>query len=417
VLLAGSLGVIMTFSYLGGFLDPIRHLEGLEVGIVDEDVAVDVAGVHVDGGAQVVRGVRANGRREVRFVTYPSRRAVLDAIHSDDIIGALVIPKDFSKEIGAIGVAGGKADRARIEMISNEGSGLFKAQVFDLVVQEVDAQVNEGANRRLVDVLSDLEVQLDPAGAVNIGRPVRLDVTDEVSVQGKTGRGLAPFYTAVMVTLSGFLATSVASMIVDVLRGRHHLELLGDEMEVEVEETNDRPLEAWVTKAILSVCGATLAGLGVTVVGVSILGMPTASFAESFAIAALGASAIALVTLVFLTLFGVGGELLGVLFTTIFGVPSALGVYPIEALPGFFKFVSSWHPMHYLTDAFRSLTFYDGRADAGLGKALVVLAIWWVAALAVGWLSAFFIDRRGGAKLGDKLRPSVATPAKVASTT
>ena len=34
VLLAGLLGVIMTFSYLGGFLDPVRHLEGLDVAVV-----------------------------------------------------------------------------------------------------------------------------------------------------------------------------------------------------------------------------------------------------------------------------------------------------------------------------------------------------------------------------------------------
>jgi uncharacterized phage infection (PIP) family protein YhgE len=268
----------------------------------------------------------------------------------------------------------------------------------------VDQEVNESANRQIVDVLAGLHVKLDPSGAAHIGRPVRIVTIDEVSVTGKTGRGLAPFYTGVMVTLSGFLATSVASLMVDVLRGSHRLELLGDELEVEVEVRNDRPLEAWATKAILAVAGAVVAGLGVTVVGVEVLGMPTASFWQSFAVAALGASAIALVTLVFLTLFGIGGELLGVLFTTIFGVPSALGVYPAEALPGFFRFVASWHPMHYLTDAFRSLTFYDGRGAAGLSTALAVLIAWWVGAALLGLVSAVLIDRRGGIKLGGGLR-------------
>jgi YhgE/Pip-like protein len=404
VLLAGALGVIMTFSYLGGFLDPIHHLRGLRVGIVNEDSPVDVAGIHVDAGRRVVHGVQTAGRREVTFIVYPSRAAALQAIHDDHLIGAVDVRPGFSQAIANVGTSGGADPQARLHMISNDGAGLFQAQVFAKVLAEVDQQVNETANRQIVDVLSGFKIKVDPAGAAHIARPVRIVTVDEVSVTGKTGRGLAPFYTALMVTLSGFLACSVASLVVDVLRGSNHLEVFGDELEVEVEVRNDRPLEAWATKAILAMCGAVLAALGVTVVGVQVLGMHTSSFWGFFGVAALGASAIALITLVFLTLFGIGGELLGVLFTTIFGVPSALGVYPAEALPPFFRFVSTWHPMHYLTDAFRALIFYDGRADAGLSRAVGVLVAWWVAALVVGFGSALLIDRRGGAKLGDGLR-------------
>ena len=84
------------------------------------------------------------------------------------------------------------------------------------------------------------------------------------------------------------------------------------------------------------------------------------------------------------------------------GVPAALGVYPVEALPPFFRFLSSWHPMHYLTDGMRSLAFYDGRAAAGLGTAVRVLALWWVLALLVGMATAWAIGRRG-APIGGKI--------------
>ena len=71
------------------------------------------------------------------------------------------------------------------------------------------------------------------------------------------------------------------------------------------------------------------------------------------------------------------------LFTTIFAVPSALGVYPAETVPGVFRFIAAWHPMRYLTDAMRSIAFFDA-TGAGLGKAVVVIAVWLVGALVVG---------------------------------
>lgn len=393
VLLAGLLGTIMTFSYLGGFLDPVRHLSGLKVGIVDEDEPVDVAGNRIDGGAQVVQGLLDSDRREVEWVRYPTRAAALEAIRNDQIIGAVNIRPGFSKALGEIGVQGGKADPARIEMLSNDGAGLFQSQVFGRVTNELEREVNASANQQLVAVLADVGVKIDPAGAARVGRPVELSTVDVVSVTGRTARGLAPFYTAVMATLTGFLAASVTSLMVDVLRGTEHLELLGKE--IQFETLDERPVSTWIAKAVLAVCGACLGGLCVAFVSTVVLDMPSVGFWPTAGLAALGAVAIALVTLIFLTLFGIGGELLGVLFTTIFGVPAALGVYPVEALPPFFRFLSGWHPMHYLTDGMRSLIFYDGRAAAGMERAVVVLGMWVVGAALVGYLSARLIERRG----------------------
>ena len=394
VLLAGLLGTIMTFSYLGGFLDPVRHLAGLKVGIVDEDAPVEIAGNRIDGGGQVVQGLLDSDRREVEWVRYPTRAAAMEAIRNDEIIGAVAIRPGFSQALGDIGVAGGKADPARIDMLSNDGSGLFQSQVFGRVTNELEQEVNASANEQLVSVLADVGVKIDPAGAARVGRPVELRTIDVISVQGRTARGLAPFYTAVMATLTGFLAASVTSLMVDVLRGTEHLELLGKQMHFDTLE--ERPVSTWIAKAVLASCGAVLGGFCVAFVGVVVLDMPTVGFWPTAGLAALGAVAFALVTLIFLTLFGIGGELLGVLFTTIFGVPAALGVYPIEALPPFFRVLSGWHPMHYLTDGMRAMIFYDGRAAAGMERAIQVLALWIIGAALVGYLSARLIERRGG---------------------
>lgn len=401
VLLAGVLATLMTFSYLGGFLDPAHNLRGLKVGVVDADRPVDVAGQHVAAGRQLVDQLRASRRKEIVFVSFSSRADALAAIHDDHVIGAVAAGPEFSSELARVGTSAGSSRPAQLDILTNDGAGLFQAQVFAQVTSEIERDVNAQANRALVSVLSGAGIEVEPARAVTLGHPVKIRTVAVVSVQGKTGRGLAPFYAAVMATLTGFLAAAVTSLMVDVMRGTEHLELLGKD--VTVSTGAEGPLATWVTKAILAVSGASLGGFCVAVVAVEVLGMQTSSFLATAGVAVLGASAIALVTLIFLTMFGIGGELLGVLFTTIFGVPSALGVYPVEALPPFFRFTSQWHPMHYLTDAMRSLTFYGGRTSSGLGFALVVLAIWLAGAGVVGFVVALLIQRRVVKPVGQSL--------------
>lgn len=90
---------------------------------------------------------------------------------------------------------------------------------------------------------------------------------------------------------------------------------------------------------------------------------------------------------------GIAGELLGVLSTTIMGVPAALGIYPSQAIPAVFRFIATWHPMRYLSDGMRSIAFYDA-SGAGLGRGVTVVAVWLVGAVVVGGVSAWLLDRR-----------------------
>jgi uncharacterized phage infection (PIP) family protein YhgE len=111
-------------------------------------------------------------------------------------------------------------------------------------------------------------------------------------------------------------------------------------------------------------------------------------------VVALGVLAAGWLTLLCVTAFGVLGEVLVILLTTIFGVPSARGVYPAEALPGFFRFLGTFLPLRYLTDAVRAVFFFDGNDDAGLRRGVVVLWVWALGSLLIGGLVAGAISRR-----------------------
>jgi ABC-type polysaccharide/polyol phosphate export permease len=109
---------------------------------------------------------------------------------------------------------------------------------------------------------------------------------------------------------------------------------------------------------------------------------------------AAGVATIGWFTLFCVTAFGVLGEVLVVLVTTIFGVPSARGVYPAEALPSVFVELGKFLPMRYLTDGLRSAFYFDARAGAGLSSSLVALATWAVVSLVCGLAAAEVVARR-----------------------
>ena len=108
----------------------------------------------------------------------------------------------------------------------------------------------------------------------------------------------------------------------------------------------------------------------------------------------LGTAAIASITLLLLTAFGIPGAVAAVLFTTILGVPAAGGVYPSQAMPGLFRFLGGVMPLRYLTDGARSIMWFDGRGGAGLTTGAWVLAAYTVVCVALSGVLATAFDRR-----------------------
>ena len=60
---------------------------------------------------------------------------------------------------------------------------------------------------QLIDQLQRAGAKLDPSAVAALGSPLRARTTDIVPISDRSGRGLAPFYFALMMTLAGFAAT------------------------------------------------------------------------------------------------------------------------------------------------------------------------------------------------------------------
>lgn len=402
VVCAALMGALITSSYIGGLLDPVGHLQDAPIGFVNADRAVTVGTTQLDAGTQIEQQVVATGGRQIDWQQLDSQAEAERRIRDDDLWGAIVVPEGFSAAVAGMATAPATAQPAQLVVLTNEGAGLFQPSFFSEVSDEAVAATSAGVGQQLVTLLDQAGTTLPADAAAVIGDPVVASETAVVELPAKAGRGIAPFYLTVMITLSGFLAASIVGVGLDLLRGSDRLELLGRPVELRPggHDHQIRPLRLWLLKAFPTLVAAVLAGLAAVFAALVFFGMDVSSAPKASAVGALGSAAVAMISLWFLTLFGIAGELVGVLFTTIFGVPAALGIYPYEAVPGFFRFVAAWHPMRFLSDAMRSIAFFDG-SGAGLGRGVTVVAAWLVGAIVVGWATAWLLDRRVGRSSSD----------------
>jgi uncharacterized phage infection (PIP) family protein YhgE len=276
-------------------------------------------------------------------------------------------------------------------VVASSGVGFYGRAVFDTVASRLVRETSQTTRSRIVAQLQQAGVQLAPSSVAVLGTPVVAKVTDLTPINDHSGRGLAPFYFALMMVLAGYVATVAISVAIDVLAGHEEFDVLGRIIRFPEQAITES--SRWRAKLAVVLTTAPLAALLMTLMAVNVLGMQTSSWTKTFLFAWLGVSAIGALTLVFLTAFGLIGELLAVIFITIFGVPSALGVFPSYAEPGFFRFTASWHPMRYASDGARSIQFFDARGSAGLTTAIIVLFAWLIGSVVAGGALAEVVDK------------------------
>jgi uncharacterized phage infection (PIP) family protein YhgE len=78
----------------------------------------------------------------------------------------------------------------------------------------------------------------------------------------------------------------------------------------------------------------------------------------------------------------------------IFSLPSAGGTIPLEATPPLFRWLGSFEPMHQIYLGARSILYFDGTIDAGLGRALLFCGAAAILGVVMGLVATTIYDRR-----------------------
>jgi hypothetical protein len=82
---------------------------------------------------------------------------------------------------------------------------------------------------------------------------------------------------------------------------------------------------------------------------------------------------------------------------------SSGGTVPLQALPGFYRFVASFEPLRQILGAVRAVIYFNGAGDAGLERGLLLTSIGLVFWVAVGAAVTIWYDKKGLHRLDPEL--------------
>ncbi|WP_411108879.1 YhgE/Pip domain-containing protein [Streptomyces sp. c-19] len=385
--LSALVAVGLSLLYMGGILNPNDNLHRLPVALVDEDRGAPLPGQRENLGKQITDAIVDAGSSTSRVDWRRLDRAdAQDALASGKVFGALVVPPDFTASVAAL-TTNRATVRPTLSVLTNPGVGSLGSSL--------TAQINQNAaHQASLTIGKQLTATTDvPTTRLLLTDPVA--VTTEVGhpIGRHSGLGLTAFYYALLLVLGGFIGGNLVTTGVDTALGYADSEIgpwHSRHPTVPISRTQTLVLKMLMTAGI-SVLTTTL----VMVATIAVLGMDAshlpmlwifsycATVAVGFGVQAINAA------------FGGIGQLVSMFVFIALALPSSGATVPLEATPGFFRFLGIFEPMHQLSAGVRSILYFDARADAGLARGWIMIAIGTVLALVFGFAMTRYYDRRG----------------------
>ncbi|WP_280859656.1 DUF3533 domain-containing protein [Streptomyces sp. SAI-144] len=250
-----------------------------------------------------------------------------------------------------------------------------------------------------------------PAAArVLLADPAAVTVKDGHPLDSHSGLGLTAFYYALVLVVCGMLSANVISGQVDHTLGYTHNDMGPLRLH--------RPLIRATRVQTLAIAGTLMAGLSLlmgTLVmagAVGLMGMDASHLPLLwlYSVCAIAVSGIGALTL--LAVFGTPGMLVVTLVFIGMAVPTANATTPLQALPGFYRFLAEFEPLRQITGGIRAILYYDAQADAGLTRGWVMMAVGLALAALFGFGVLGWYDRKGLHRIPAETEPEkTAAPA------
>lgn len=393
---------VLASLYLGGSINPSDNLDGFPIAVVDEDAGTTLPnGQPLEAGSSIADGIVAGIDPDKFNVAELTRDEAEDRMREGTLYGAIVIGPDFSAQLAAFGssaVAVDLADRPVITVLTDPRSGTGTPQIVTAVATAALASVNESTGQSLTQMVqgqltaAGTSDTLTGAAASALAAPIDVQIEAYDPLPAGTGSGLAAFYFALLIILAGFTGSMIVSTFVDQTLGFAVSEI-GPRYVLQPHSGLSRVAVLVVKWVLMGVLALAVSGAYVGIA--SALGMPIDRPLQLWGLSALGIVAVALVAQTVTAIFGGLGLLINLFIFVILALPSAGGTVPLEATPPLFRFLGSFEPMHQLYLGVRSVLYYGGTWESGLGRAVIFSVVTGVVGLIVGLIVTRFFDRAG----------------------
>lgn len=383
LVLASVVVGIMTALYMWSVVDPVSHLSGLPVAVVNQDRGATVGSQRLNIGRQVESGLLTSlsGPLRLDVLSLPQAER---AMSSDDSYATVVIPANFTSALLNISASQKTVRSAvpRVAILTNQRAGTLGTELATGFLQPALAVASHQVGRHLSTLVPPAS-QTD-ATEVLLSNPITVTTAQYRPLPPNSALGLSAFYVALLTIMCGFLGATIVNSVVD-----SGLGYATTEFGHRWRQRQPLPINRWQTLltkwALIVVLTAVLTAL---MLGVAVgVGMDAPNLALLWLFTWLCAASVGVGTIVLFAVVGTYGQLIALLLFVYAGLASAGGTVPVEALPGFLRTLSSVEPLRQTLEGTRSILYFGAQADAGLTRGILAaslgLLLWLIMGIAV----------------------------------
>ncbi|MFI6846572.1 YhgE/Pip domain-containing protein [Kitasatospora sp. NPDC050467] len=409
-IIIGAVAFLLSLLYMGGIVNPRADLDRLPIGLVNSDGGAVVGGQQQNLGAQITAGIATapdpKGQIDWRVL---DRAGADEQLSSGKLAGALEVPAGFTAAVAAMGAPAGPQPPARPTMtvLTNPGVGSLASSLASSISQAAAQQASAQLGKTLTaQAQAQAQAKAQPPGqppaqggaatnaaALQLADPVTVEVRVGHPIGPHSGLGLTAFYYTLLLVLCGFLGANVISNGVDVALGYAASEL--GPLRTQRPVVRISRTQTLVVTNVMSVGLAVLTSSLVMLATVVVLGMDASHLPLLWVFSVCASAAVGLGAQALIAAFGGIGQLISMFVFIALSLPSSGATIPLQALPDFYQGLAVFEPMRQLSDGVRSILYFDARADAGLARAWIMIAIGTVAALVFGFAMTRYYDRKG----------------------
>ncbi|MFI5868052.1 YhgE/Pip domain-containing protein [Streptomyces sp. NPDC051546] len=395
MLLVSLVMVGLSLLYMGGVVNPNGHLKHVPIGVVNADRGVSAGGKQQNLGTSITEAIvdprAAVPQASWRLLDADTAR---DQMESGKLYGTLVVPEGFTAAVLALGTAQGDPVRPTLEVLTNPGAGSLASSFASTIAQGAAHRASAQVGKELTaNAAARSSGPMSAAEQLMLADPLSVSVRPGHPIGAHSGLGLTAFYYSLLLVMAGFMGGNIISNGVDVALGYADSEV-GPWHTRRPTVPIDRR-RTLLVKSVMSVALSAVTSTLIMLMCVAVLGIDAShlwllwvfSFATT-ATVGLGVQAIN-------AAFGGIGQLVSMFVFIVMALPSSGATVPLEALPGFYRWLAVFEPMRQLSGGVRAILYFDARADAGLTRAWLMIALGAVLALLFGFAATTYYDRKG----------------------
>ena len=394
-LVVGSIFVaLLATFYIGSVINPLGHLHGLPVSVVNQDRGAAIGTRRIDLGRKVQAGLSHAPAVSGRLgLTDSTLRAAERTMDGDGSYATVVIPPGFTASLLSLAAVPGTRPapvRPEIVILTNQRAGTQGVGLATGVLGPALAAASRQIGRQLTAIAP---VASTAAARAFLADPVTVITTQYRPLPSHTALGLSAFYTALLTLFCGFLGATIVNGSVDAALG-----YATTETGPWWRQRQPVPIDRWQTLITKWAITLPMTGLMTGIfllIAVAGLGMDAPHVGFLWLLTWLCAASVAAGTLVLFAVLGTVGQLVALIIFVYAGLASAGGTVPLDALPTPLRWLAEVEPLRQVVDGARSILYFNAQADAGLTRAVTAASAGLVFWLIVGMAVVRWYDARG----------------------